>query len=490
MSENPRFGKYTLRSKLGAGGMAEVFKAHIASNENALVAIKRILPQFSEHRELVNMLIREASLSVGLIHPNIVPILDFGAVDETYFLAMEYIHGKDLKSVMIRLSTRKAAFPIPLAVHAMTQVLRGLDYAHHKCDKYGQPLQLVHRDISPQNVMISFSGQIKVLDFGIAKATARSTDTQTGVLKGKFSYMSPEQALGEPVDPRTDVFSAGIVMWELLTLKHCFEGESDLELLENVRAARVRNPSSVNPAIPPELSEIILKALQKKPKKRFATAGEFADVLEKYQEERFGKLRDADTAVFLRSLYDVAAHEVEVSTPAAHLSEKGFREVTPVGVHRAPWVRKTPSWVKQAPLHFLVLAGVTFFFWVFPPMGLFLQFDRAVIDLASKAHQWHQQKEMVPTQPSESSPETTASSFYTVSISDEAQQVLGDLSFETFDRTREFINDLAARPMPKGATSISSRPGAFSAKIAGLRVVYLISDIPRTIRVEKVRRLR
>lgn len=467
--------------------MAEVFKATITAYPDFLVAIKRILPQFSAHRELVNMLVTEASLTVGLSHPNVVPILDFGAVGDLYFLAMEYIHGKDLKSIMIRLKVRKGEFPIPLAVHIMAQVLRGLDYAHHKCDKYGRPLQLVHRDISPQNVMISFSGQVKILDFGIAKASARSPSTQAGVLKGKFSYMSPEQAKGEDVDPRTDIFSAGIVLWELLTLEPCFEGDTDIELLKNVRKGKVRHISDVNPKIPREFSEIVMKALQKKPRKRYATSGEFADALEKYQNERFGKLTEADTAAFLRNLYDVAPHEVETSAVTARTSDSTPAEqVTPLGIHRAPWLRRTPDWPWTASIHLAGFLAILVFFWVVPPMKIFLAFDRGVVRVAGKFHDWRQ----LPSRPQPASPSSAPAAatelFYSVQLAAAAQRALDDLPFENFERVRDFLTDLSSQPKPREARAIRERPGAWSGAIQGFRVVYQINDLPRTITVEQI----
>ncbi|MFH1262666.1 MAG: protein kinase [Pseudomonadota bacterium] len=487
-TENPRFGKYSLLAKLGSGGMAEVFKASLINKPDYIIAIKRILPQFSRHRELVNMLVAEAGLTTGLAHPNIVPILDFGAVGDIYFIAMEYIHGKDLKSIIIRLKTRKAEFPIPLAIHVMTQVLRGLDYAHHKCDKYGKALQLVHRDISPQNVMISFTGTIKILDFGIAKAGTRSRDTESGILKGKFSYMSPEQAYGENVDPRTDVFAAGIVLWELLTLKYCFDGETDLDLLRNVRAARVRNPSSVNKKVPPELSEIVLKALERKPRKRYSSAGEFADALETYQKDRFGVLTEADTAAFLRSLYDVSLHEVETPAVAYRVPDPPSGEQAISASFRAPWVRRAPEWLAQIPKSVFVILAVILLFRIVSPGKIFLRYDRTVVNMAARFHAWRRSNTAAPPEAPPSSGASGSQPFYTVQIAPGAQRILDDLPFETFERLRDFITDLSADPRPRGVRAIPERPSSFGVPISGFRIVYQMNDLPRTITVEQVQK--
>jgi serine/threonine protein kinase len=464
--------------------MAEVFKASPSGAPGTFLAIKRILPQFSRHRELIAMLIREASLTAGLSHPNLVPILDFGAVDDTYFIAMEFIHGKDLKSIMLRLNARKGEFPIPLAVHITVSILRGLDYAHHKCDKYGRPLALVHRDISPQNVMISFEGRIQVLDFGIAKASARSAETESGVLKGKFSYMSPEQARGEDVDPRSDLFAAGIVLWEMLTLRPCFDGETDLALLENVRDGTVRNPSDVNARIPRELSDIVLKALEKKPRRRYESAGDFADALERYQKERFGTLTDADTAAFMRGLYPLPASEHR-GTPRRALAKTPSGPRPPSGIHRAPWARKSRPYLKRIPLASVFLIGAAMLAGKFSPVDLFLRFDRLAVAWGAKIHALRQERRPVlPTGGSVLSP--TPRPLYSVSLSPPARLELNGLPFETFESLRDFIGDLGGKGTPREAAPVASRPGTWTSTIEGIRVTYQIDDLSRTIRIERI----
>lgn len=495
------FGKYILVSKLGSGGMAEVFKARIARNPSTTLAIKRILPQFSKNKDLISMLVNEAGLSLSLSHPNIVPIHDFGVIDSQYFLAMEYIHGKDLKSIMIRLKNRKGEFPMPLGIHIMAEVLQGLDYAHHKRDNYDQPLQIVHRDISPQNVMISFKGQVKILDFGIAKAASKTESTKSGVLKGKFCYMSPEQAMAKEVDPRTDIFAAGIVLWELLTLESCFQGETDVELLENVREAKILPPHEVNKKIPKELSEILMKALQKKINKRYETAGEFAEALAKYQNDRFGPISEEDVSAFLRSMYSVSLKEASPSPDPKAETLNGDSTAEPLSKsaislspsqisQRAPWVRsKMPG--LETTLYILgTLISVLVFFWFFPPGKIFRSFDAFSIRTAEKIHTWvyrlplSSQTEIKIQLPPLPEP------LYTLQISPRAKLQMDDLSFEIFERIRNDVSDLSFRPHPSHAKAIRQRPGSWALEQSGYQIVYKVNDMPRTVTIDKIQRLR
>ena len=213
------FGKYFLLERVNVGGMAEVFRAKTTGVEGfeRLVAVKRILPDIAEDEEFVTMFKDEAKIAVQLTHANIAQIFDLGRADGSFYIALEYIHGKDLRAIMNRVRQRADQLPVAFACYVIMKVCEGLDYAHSKHDGAGQFLNLVHRDVSPQNLLVSYEGEVKIIDFGIAKAAGKAGKTQAGILKGKFGYMSPEQILGLEIDRRSDVFGVGICLYELLT---------------------------------------------------------------------------------------------------------------------------------------------------------------------------------------------------------------------------------------------------------------------------------
>ena len=275
------FGKYYLLDRVAVGGMAEVFRAKSFGHSGfeKVVVIKRILERFAEDPDFVEMFIDEAKLSVQLTHPNIGQIYDFGKIGTNFFIAMEAIDGKDLKTLLRRLAERGERMPVGAACSVAHQVSRGLDYAHTRSDHMGLPLNIVHRDISPSNVLLSYDGHVKIVDFGIAHADSANSQSEAGVLKGKYSYMSPEQASGLPVDNRSDIFSTGICLWEMLTGNRLFRRQTDIETLEAIKAAQVPLPSSYNPEVPPELDEICLIALGRNPEIRFQTAAELQRAL-------------------------------------------------------------------------------------------------------------------------------------------------------------------------------------------------------------------
>src|SRR5690349_11088399 len=245
--------------------MAEVFKAKSYGVEGfeKIIAIKRILPTMGEDRDFIKMFIDEAKIAGQLAHANICQIFELGRIDGSHFIAMEYIWGKDLLQIQNRLRKTKQPMPIQMASFAIAKVLEGLDYAHRKRDPLGRPLEIVHRDCSPQNVLVSYEGEVKVIDFGIAKATSRNSRTMAGVLKGKFGYMSPEQVRGLPLDRRSDIFAIGTMLYECLTGERLFQGETDFSTLEKVRNVDIQAPRSINPQIPEAIEKIILKALAK-----------------------------------------------------------------------------------------------------------------------------------------------------------------------------------------------------------------------------------
>lgn len=282
MSQPTRFGKYLLLDKIGTGGMAELFLAKQTglSGFEKVVAIKRILPHLTQGSEFVTMFINEAKLAALLTHQNIVQIYDLGNVDECHYIAMEYIMGKDLRTVINHGKSRNMPLSIGDALLIVSKICSALDYAHRKKGLNGNDLHLVHRDISPQNILVSYEGEVKLVDFGIAKAAIGGQETKTGVLKGKLAYMSPEQAWGKPVDGRTDLFALGIVLYESVTGERLFTGNDEISILEKVRKAEVTPPTQLNPAVPPELEIILKKAMAKEPEHRYQTASEMEMALE------------------------------------------------------------------------------------------------------------------------------------------------------------------------------------------------------------------
>ena len=279
-----RFGKYLLLERIAVGGMAEVFvaKAFGVEGFERLLAIKKILPTMGEDPEFNRMFVDEARIAVQLSHANIVQVLELGKHEESLYIAMEYISGRDLRQLMERFRKRQQPMPLPQACLIVAEVCEALDHAHRKKDAQGRSLGIVHRDVSPQNVLVSFEGEVKLIDFGIAKAESRLQKTQSGILKGKFSYMSPEQVKGNPVDGRGDVFACGILLWELVCGEKLFTGESDYAVLEKVRSGTVPPPRSRNPQCPEALEKVILRALAADPARRYPTASQLHEDLIKF----------------------------------------------------------------------------------------------------------------------------------------------------------------------------------------------------------------
>jgi serine/threonine protein kinase len=252
--------------------MAEVFRARDA--QGRFVAIKRILPSVAEDEEFIQMFRDEAAIASQLDHPNIAQIYDVGKVDLSYYLALEFVGGKDLRIIFDRAARAKEPLPLDFIVFIISEVCKGLEYAHLRADARGKPLGLVHRDVSPQNVLISFDADVKIIDFGIAKAAGKLTRTQVGTIKGKFGYMSPEQVRGLPIDRRSDVFSLGICLWELIALERLFFGDNEIAIMEKIRACDVPPLASKRQDLPAEMERIVGKALAKDVDERYATAAE------------------------------------------------------------------------------------------------------------------------------------------------------------------------------------------------------------------------
>jgi serine/threonine-protein kinase len=275
-----KFGRYYLLDRIAVGGMAEVHKAVTRGVEGfrRTFVVKKILSDKASSPTFVRMFCDEARISALLHHPNIVQVYDFGHVKGTYFLAMEYLPGKDLSSLLRVLRAAKASVPPSLAAYIAREVAVGLHHAHALRGSSGQPLGIVHRDVTPSNIMLLYAGGVKVLDFGIAKVSTvgGGPPTEGGGVKGKYGYLAPEQARGGDVDGRADVFALGVTLWEMLVGRRLFAGKNDLETLGNVLQKPVPPPSSLRPGIPPELDRIVLRALERSRDARYATAEELA----------------------------------------------------------------------------------------------------------------------------------------------------------------------------------------------------------------------
>ncbi len=324
------FGKYLLLERINVGGMAEVFKAKAFGVEGfeRLVAVKRILPSIAEDAEFITMFVDEAKIAVQLTHANIAQIFDLGRVGDSYFIAMEFVHGKDLRAIFDRARKRGETVPVPMACYVAMKVCEGLDYAHNKKDAAGRDLHLVHRDVSPQNVLLSYDGEVKVIDFGIAKAAGKAGKTQAGILKGKFGYMSPEQVRGLPLDRRSDIFAVGIVLYELLTGERLFVGESDFSTLEKVKNVEIMPPSTYNRRIPEELEQIVLKGLAKDVDDRYQTAMDLHDDLQSfmYTSGNFFSRKDLSAyqrKAFAEEIAKESAREEEYRRMEADLQRPG-----------------------------------------------------------------------------------------------------------------------------------------------------------------------
>ena len=279
-----QFGRYILLERIAIGGMAEIFKAKAPGlgGFEKILAIKRLHPRYSQDVDFIDMLIDEARITVQLNHSNIGQIFDLSKVEEDYFIAMEFIDGRDLYRVQKRLRDANQRMPLDAAAFIAMEACSGLDHAHRKRDSRNRPLRIVHRDVSPQNILASFEGDVKVVDFGIAKAQFRAYETEAGIIKGKFYYMSPEQARGESVDHRTDIFSLGIVLYEMVTGELLYKDDDDITLLSRVRRAEIEPAGRFRPELPDDFERIIMKALSRDREDRYPSAQHMQRDLAKY----------------------------------------------------------------------------------------------------------------------------------------------------------------------------------------------------------------
>ena len=376
------FGQYVLLEKIATGGMAEVWKARSRGVEGfqKIVAIKKILPHLSDNPEFIDMFIDEAKLAAQLNHNNIIHIYDLGKIQSSYYIAMEFVDGNDLRTILKRAEERGHPLTPELALFIASKIAAALDYAHRKRDFENRDLGLVHRDVSPQNVLISEEGDIKLCDFGIAKAASKASHTQAGALKGKLQYMSPEQAWGETIDRRSDIFALGTVLFEMLTARQLFNGDNEMSILEQVREARVEAPSKINEEVAPEIDRIVLKSLAKEPENRYQNAAEMARDIDAQLFEFKPTPTSADLAIYMHRLKAAVpvmaaapapAIMLESAPPPAPVAAKPASVVsasTPPGVVMPTWEaprtgeKKAPIGLIAAAVAALVVAG-GFFWW-------------------------------------------------------------------------------------------------------------------------------
>jgi TonB family protein len=362
-ADGVRFGQYVLLEKIATGGMAEVWKARMRGVEGfqKIVAIKKILPHLSDNQDFIEMFVDEAKLAAQLNHNNIIHIYDLGKIQNSYYIAMEYIDGSDLKAILKRAQERDHPMSVELALFIASKVAAALDYAHRKHDFEGKEMGLVHRDVSPQNVLISEEGDIKLCDFGIAKAASKASHTQAGALKGKLQYMSPEQAWGRQIDKRSDIFALATVLFEMLTARKLFGGDNELSILEQVREARVTAPSLINDEITPQIDQIVLKALQKEPSNRYQTAGEMQRDIDAVLYTFKPTPTSADLAIYMHRLASSEPVPMRVESPLIHEPEPELvpaNELRPIAVPPprpaapvAPVAQAVPmpAWESQHP---------------------------------------------------------------------------------------------------------------------------------------------
>ncbi len=301
-----RIGPYKVLERISAGGMAEVYKAQQtgADGFERPVAIKRILPHIARDPNFIAMFQAEAKLAVQLQHGNIAQIYQLGRQDDAFYIALEYIDGRDVGAVLDLHQKQGKGLPLAQACYIVTRCAEGLDYAHNKKSPDGKPLNIIHRDISPPNILISYEGEVKLIDFGLAKAASSSVQTQAGIIKGKLAYMSPEQVRGAQLDARSDIFALGIVFFELMTGKRLFRRDSDIETFESVRQCKIPKPSEINPAIPAPLEKILMKSLARNLDDRYAAAAALAGDLREFVFTHHLRYRGDQLGAWMRKIFN------------------------------------------------------------------------------------------------------------------------------------------------------------------------------------------
>jgi eukaryotic-like serine/threonine-protein kinase len=305
-----RFGKYLILDHLVDGGMAKICRArYLGEQANKMVAVKMVQPQFSNDEAFVRMFQDELNITFGMLHPNIMQVYDYGKVSGQLYTAMEYIHGLNLKQYLDRLKEKKVVFPVEISSYIISQVCLGLHYAHTFTDKLtGKPYNIVHRDISPHNIMLTYDGAVKVIDFGIAKANTNTEATQAGTIKGKLSYLAPEYLDGLELDARYDQFAVGITLWEMLCSRKLFQANNDLAVLKQIQACKVIAPSEINPSVPKELDAIVIKALSKDRAHRYENLDQLNRALVRFLYSTYPEFNASDLKTFA---YDLFKSEIE-----------------------------------------------------------------------------------------------------------------------------------------------------------------------------------
>ena len=302
-----RFGKYLILDHLVDGGMAKICRGrYLGEQANKVVAIKMVQPQFSNDEAFVRMFQDELNITFGMLHPNIMQVYDYGKTNGQLYTAMEYIHGANLKQYLDRLKERKVVFPVEISCYIISQVCLGLHYAHTFTDKLtGKPYNIVHRDISPHNIMLTYDGAVKVIDFGIAKANTNSEATQAGTIKGKMSYLAPEYLDGLELDARYDEFAVGITLWEMLCSRKLFQApnNNDLAILKQIQTCKITPPSQINPAVPKELDQIVMKALSKDRSHRYENLDQMNRALIKFLYSHYPEFNASDLKTFADDLF-------------------------------------------------------------------------------------------------------------------------------------------------------------------------------------------
>ena len=306
MGDNLIFNKYEIVKRLAMGGMGEVFVARQTgiAGFDRLVILKNLLPELAKQEELVNQFLDEARVAATLNHPNIVSILEVGEWEGVYYLAMEYIQGADLVALQIEAYKKKKPIPITVAAQIVHDAAQGLDHAHHATNMSGEPLNIVHRDISPHNIMIRTDGVGKVVDFGIAKAAGRLTRTATGMIKGKLHYMSPEQIQGSNITGATDQFALGVVLWEMVARRRLFKEKSDIKTYERIVKCEIPSLQELDSSVPPEFEAIVMKMLAKDPNDRFERLEDAAAELNHFAHLQDKKAGSKQVANFLKEIFD------------------------------------------------------------------------------------------------------------------------------------------------------------------------------------------
>ncbi len=306
LASGSRLGKYELVRRLAVGGMAEIFLARSVGIEQfeKVVVLKSILGQHASDPEFVRMFLDEARLAATLHHPNVVQVFDIGHANDQHFFTMEYVEGQDLRRILLVLQQRRMDMPLEHAVAIGIGVAAGLHYAHERTSSHAEPLGIVHRDVSPSNILVSYDGAVKVVDFGISKAATHKGATRTGFIKGKVACMSPEQCRGETVDRRSDIFAIGIVLYQLTTGKRPFEGDNDYAILHQIVDKDVAPPSSHRFDYPPALEAIVLRALQRNRDDRYATAQELQIDLENFARDHQLLTSPIELSRFMADLFD------------------------------------------------------------------------------------------------------------------------------------------------------------------------------------------